>query len=126
MPFVSSFFKRKESYVRIIMWHLHRITHWNEVMTCDASGEIMFNGDFYYEDDETGKIISAKYYRSLKDEYRRDHWDQSALTRAQNEYDYKQEMKQAEQDYITNTVLYQPIWGRDSMNNEGHPEVNGK
>ena len=108
------------------MWYLHRITHWNECMKCDASGEIMMNGEFYYENPETGKRVSAKYWKGLKDEYRTKHWDQSMLKQAKTEKDYQEQLKKAEQDYISATIVGEPFYGKPSENAAGHIPVNGR
>lgn len=108
------------------MLHLKRITHWNDVLECNASGKTLIYGDFYYEDDETGKIIEAQYYRSLVDKYRRDHWDKTDLERAKSEKERREALKKAEQEYLSAAVLTKPVWGKGSMNNSGHVPVNGK
>ncbi len=108
------------------MLHLKRVTHWNDMLDCDASGKQMIYGDFYYEDDETGKRIEAKYYQQLKDKYRRDNWDQSALAQAKSEKERREMLKKAEQQMLSDTVLDKPVWGKDSRNNSGHVPVNGR
>ena len=61
------------------MLFLKRIRRFNEFLVCDASGEVMMYGDFYYEDDQTGKIISANYYKNLKEQRKRDTFDYTIL-----------------------------------------------
>ena len=41
-----------------MLW-LKRMQYFNEFRTCDASGQVLMSGAFYYQDDETGKVISA-------------------------------------------------------------------
>ena len=67
------------------MLFLKRIRRFNEFLVCDASGEVMMYGDFYYEDDQTGKIISANYYKNLKEQRKRDTFDYTILNNAQSQ-----------------------------------------
>jgi hypothetical protein len=99
------------------MLTLHRITHFNEFMRCHASGEILMYGDFYYTDDD-GKVISAKYYHDQKEARRRDTFDQSILENAESQKEYQDELRQAEQDYLTNQMLAEKVETKDSYNND--------
>lgn len=100
------------------MLFLKRIRCFNEFLVCDASGEVMMYGDFYYEDDQTGKIISANYYKNLKEQRKRDTFDYTILNNAQSQKEYQDQLKKAEQEYLTATILDEPVFGKDSQNNE--------
>lgn len=97
---------------------LHRITHEQDWINCDASGKILKYGDYYFQDDETGKIISADYYYQLKEKKKRDEFDYTILNNAQNQKDYQEQLKKAEQDYITATVLGEPVFNKFAQNYE--------
>lgn len=84
---------------------LKRMQHFNEFQRCNASGKILMYGDFYYEDTETGKIIDAKYYQQLKDEKKKETFDSSLLEYAQNDKEYREELRKAEEEYLTNTMF---------------------
>lgn len=95
----------------------------NEFIKCDASGEVLMYGDFYYEDDNTGKIISAKYYHNLKMQRKQDMFDNSWLENAQSMKEYQDELKKAEEEYLTNVVLDKQKFGKDSDNYAKDPEL---
>lgn len=100
------------------MLFLKRITHFNEFLKCDASGQILMYGDFYYVDSDTGKIISADYYSNLKEQRKRDTFDYTILNNAQSQKEYQDELEKAEQEYLTSVALDKPVFGKDSQNNE--------
>lgn len=93
------------------MLHLHRIQHFNEFLRCHASGEILMYGDFYYTDDD-GKVISAKYYHNEKERERREAFDNTILETAQSEREYQEELKKAEQEYLSGQMLKEPVEGK--------------
>ena len=98
------------------MLFLKRIVRFNEFMKCDASGEILMYGDFYYEDSETGKIISAKYYHNQKMQVKRELFDQSILENAQSQKEYDDALREAEKEYLTATMLEKPVFGKEVQN----------
>ena len=65
-------------------------------------------GDFYYTDDD-GKIISAKYYHNEKERARREAFDNTILETAQSEREYQEELKKAEQEYLSGQMLKEPV-----------------
>ena len=82
-------------------------------------------GDFYYVDNQTGKIISANYYNNLKEQRKRDTFDYTILNNAQSQKEYQDELEKAEQEYLTSTILDEPMFGEDSQNNEREARKNG-
>ena len=101
------------------MLYLKRMIYPGEVKKCDASGKIMMYGDFYYEDDETGKCIEASYYNQLKMDRRKNNWPYTeVLEEAQNQREYEEQLKEAEQAALANEVLDMPMYGEDSDNND--------
>lgn len=109
------------------MLKLGRITRFNEFLKCSASGEILMIGDFYLEDEETGKIISYKYYRSKLDEKRRDNWPGTKiLENFQSQKDYQDAMREKEQEYLSSIMLDQKIVGSNhESDNYEKDELNG-
>ena len=97
---------------------LKRMTHFNEFMKCKASGKIMMYGDFYYEDTETGDVIDAKYYHNMKVEEKKEKFDNSILERAQNQKEYQDELRKAEEEYLTATMLSKYVGGKEAENYE--------
>lgn len=106
------------------MLRLRRITHFNEFMRCHASGEILMYGDFYYENDD-GKIISAKYYHNTKEQLRRENFDQSILENAQNQREYQEQLRLAEQEYLSQQMLEEPVETKEAYNMRLEAELNG-
>lgn len=100
------------------MLFLKRMIYPNEFITCDATGQVLMYGDFYYYDDETGKNISAKHYHSLKEQRRKDMFDNSILENAQSLKEYEDTLKKAEQEYLSNELLDKPMFGKDSQNRQ--------
>lgn len=107
------------------MLMLKRITRFNEFLKCKASGKIMMYGDFYYEDDETGDVIDAKYYHNQMMEKRKEEFDNSILERAQSQKEYQDELKKAEQEYLTATMLSKYVVGHEADNYEKEKLQNG-
>lgn len=79
-------------------------------------------GDFYYTNDE-GKIISAKYYHNTKEQERRENFDQSILETAQSQKEYQEELKLAEQEYLTQQMMEEPLETKEAHNMRLEKEV---
>lgn len=99
------------------MLKLHRIRHFNEFIRCHASGEILMYGDFYYTNDE-GKIISAKYYHNMKEQKRRETFDNSILENAQSQKEYQDLLRQAEQEMLSAEMLDEKVETKAASNYE--------
>jgi hypothetical protein len=91
---------------------LKRVTMFNELLKCNASGELIGPGDYYYEDDEDGTIIKATVYYRLEWERKVDSFDYSKLENVSNEVAYRQELIKAEREFLTQTIMDRPIYGR--------------
>lgn len=72
-------------------------------------------GDFYYTNDE-GRIISAKYYHNMKEQERRENFDQSILETAQSQKEYQEDLKLAEQEYLTQQMMEEPLETKEAYN----------
>ena len=96
---------------------LKRIIHPTDFFTCDASGKILFYGDFYYEDDETGKRIDAQYYHQQKEQLRKETWPYTEdLEYAQSDKEYRADLKDAEREALTAEMLEKPIISHETDN----------
>lgn len=104
------------------MLHLKRITNFNEFLRCKVSGQIMMYGDFYYEDDEDGLIVSANYYNQLKKQKQENEWDYTELNNAQDQKDYQDRLREAEMALFESEVLNRKVAGKDSDNYEREAE----
>lgn len=95
------------------MLFLKRIIHPTDFFRCDASGKILMYGDFYFEDDQTGKRIDAQYYHQLKEEQRENNWDYSVLNDAENQREYQEQLKELEREALSQSILNEKVfkWG---------------
>lgn len=99
------------------MLRLRRVQYFNEFLRCHASGQILMYGDFYYIDDEN-HIISAKHYYETKMQKRRETFDESILNEAKTQKEYQDQLRLAEQEYLTSHMLDEPLEGHDAYNHE--------
>ena len=72
-------------------------------------------GDFYYTNDD-GKVISAKYYHNIKEQRKRETFDQTILENAKSQKEYQDELRKAEQEYLTQTMLEEKVAGKEALN----------
>lgn len=91
------------------MLYLHRNTHFNELYKCQISDELIGPGEYYYKDDEDGLIVKATVYRRLLDEKKKEEFDYSKLEKAASQRDYQDMLKQAEKEFMTNTLFDRQI-----------------
>ena len=71
----------------------------------------MMYGDFYYEDSETGKVVSRSYYNSLYKQKREDEWPyREEVERYENEKDYAEQTREAEREALTNSLFDQNLY----------------
>lgn len=75
-------------------------------------------GDFYYQDDETGKVISAKYYNSLKKEREEENFDYSLRDYYDSDQEYQRALQDKERELLSNQVLDMQISGKESYKEE--------
>lgn len=95
-----------------MLW-LKRNRYFNEWIKDDYNvDEIIAPGEYYYQDDETGKCISCRRYWELKKAYIEDEDNnpyQPWLDAAETQRDYKKTMQEKEAEYLQGTVLNQTI-----------------
>ena len=96
---------------------LKRMIYPNEVITCDATGKILVWGDYYYEDDETGKRIDAQYYHNQKMQLRKENWPYNEKKEYYtSDKEYRADLKRAEQEALAAEMLNMPIGGHAASN----------
>lgn len=87
------------------MLHLKRVQYFTDFLKCSMTGEIIRHGDYYYEDDEDGKIIKASEYAKVKEEDYLENFDYTKLNQAQSVRDYESSLKEYEREFIKQTIL---------------------
>ena len=96
--------------------HLKRVTNFQDYLRCTVTQEIIAYGDMYYIDDEKKDywgqpvIMKASVYDNFKTQRLWDRWDMSKLNNAESQRDYMFSMRQIERDYLTQTILDQPLF----------------
>lgn len=87
---------------------LKRMIHPYECLKCQATGELLVWGDYYYEDDIDGFIVGFNYYHDTKEAMKKEqasHAIEYALTMEE----HKQRMKQAEKEFLNMTIFDRPL-----------------
>ena len=84
---------------------LKRMQYFNEFIRDTVDDRIIGYGDYYYEDDEDGTIISAEHYWELKKAAQEDAWDDSWYEYMDSERDYREKLRKAEQKMMQNSIL---------------------
>lgn len=69
-----------------------------EKMICSLTGQVLYCGDWYYE--ENGKIYLYEAYHQRKEAIKKERFDYSKLVNAQNINDYKNQLKQYEKEVL--------------------------
>lgn len=87
---------------------LKRVVIPTECLKCKVTGKIIAYGDFYYEDDVDGFVVDFNYYYDEK-QRRKVEKAQAKIERALSQEEYKQRMKQAEQEFLTATLFDRPV-----------------
>ena len=67
-------------------------------------------GDFYYEDDQTGKRVDAQYYHQLKEEQREENWDYTTLNEAESQRDYQEQLRELEREALSQSILNEEVF----------------
>lgn len=81
-----------------------------EVRTCKLSGKMIVYGDYYYQDTEDSSLyIKATEYHKLEKERKEQTFDYTLLAQAQNEKEYREYLSRAEKEYLTETILDNPV-----------------
>lgn len=74
------------------MLYLKRNQYFNELYKCGISNEIIYPGEWYYEDDEDGLIVKATVYKRICDEYKCKNFDYSKLEQLRSQEEYRQQL----------------------------------
>ena len=74
------------------MLYLKRNTYFNEFYKCGVSGEIIYPGEWYYEDDDDGFIVKATIYKQIQQEAKRAEFDYSKLNNLTSQEEYRQKL----------------------------------
>ena len=96
-----------------LMLHLKRIVNPFEWERCHITGAYIRYGEFYYEDDEDGLVVSFDYYNQLKKEKREAEWDYSRLSQAESEQEYDTIMQEKTREFLSQGLLDRKIAGKD-------------
>ena len=106
------------------MLYLKRVQYFNEFMRDSFDDRIIGPGEYYYEDMDTHEVISCEHYWQLKKERMENEWDDSWINYMQHEKDYKEKLRQAEQQYKLAGILDREIFSekiRGDNENDGTP-----
>lgn len=76
-----------------------------EVLRCSLSRAYMFYGDWYYEEEETGKIVLYDVYHRLREEEKEKKFNYDRLLNAQSNAEYKAELKRYEEEVLEMNIL---------------------
>jgi hypothetical protein len=81
-----------------------------EVRTCKLTGQMIVYGDYYYQDtDDPNLYVLAREYNKLKRQIEEETFDYTLLEKAQNEKEYREYLKMAEQEYLNDNILSMEI-----------------
>lgn len=84
---------------------LKRMRYFNEFKRDTVDDRIIGPGEYYFYDPDDGLTISAEHYWELKKAKMEDEWDESYYNAMENERDYKEKLRLAEQKYNQKDVL---------------------
>ena len=101
---------------------LKRNLYFNQLEKCDVSGELIYPGDYYYEDDQDGVKVKATVYKELQLREKEDTWDYSKLNMAENEIEYRRNYRELTRQMLQSNILRRKITGKLN-NNEEDEEV---
>ena len=69
------------------------------------TGDYIRYGQFYYEDDKDGLVISRDTYVRFKKEKERAEWDYSNLERLASQREYEEVMKEQTRQMLADTLM---------------------
>lgn len=92
------------------MLFFKRNIHFNELLRCDISGLPIGLNDYYYEDDEDGTIIRFDVYQRLKRRKKRERFDYDKLQFASSQLEYREALRQYEQDLLERDILEREVY----------------
>ena len=87
------------------MLRLKRIQYFNEFLRDTIDDRIIGYGEYYYEDEDDGTIISAEHYWELKKTKMEAEFDETWYNSMESEKDYKEALRKAEQAVRQKNVL---------------------
>lgn len=93
------------------MLHIRQNLSRTSFRRCSLSGQFILFNDWYYEDDENGKVYLYEAYWERRKEDEQKKFDYSKLFMAQQREEYKQELRKYEKEYIEQTLLDKPVFG---------------
>ena len=96
------------------MLHLKRVQYFTDHLKCSISGRTISWGDYYYEDDEDGVIISGIEMARIKKEKRENAFyerNQHRLNALEDYRDYKEAVKDYERQFLEQDVRGRKIFG---------------
>ena len=99
---------------------LKRNLYFNQLEKCSVSGEWIYPGEYYYEDDKDGIIIKATVYKELQNRDKEQNWDYSQLNLAQNELEYRRQFKEYTKKMLEYSALKRKVAGK--LNNQKEDE----
>lgn len=71
-----------------------------EKLICSLTGQILYAGDWYYEDEENHQIYLYEAYHQRREAIKKEKFDYSKLLEAQSLNDYKKILKQYEKETL--------------------------
>lgn len=95
------------------MLYLKRVIMPYEALKCQISNEIITYGDYYYEDDEDGFIVKASVYGEELKKKKEEEFDYSKLEQAQSEKEYSDMLKEAEREFLNQTLFDRKVAGKE-------------
>lgn len=105
-----------------MLW-LKRNTRWNELFRCSVSGDNIYPGEYYYQDDVDNTIIKATVYKDLKDKRKEQEWDYSKLNNAKSEAEYRNMLREATKAMLGASILDRKVAGKYDPNPETENEI---
>lgn len=101
--------------------HLKRITRFNECEKCSITKELIAYGDYYYQDDMDGVIVSYNYYHDMKLNIKRQE-AMPALQEALSGLSYKQMLHEKERQFLAQTIFDRPLYtGLEPLHDDSCP-----
>lgn len=73
-----------------------------EILICDLTGQKLFCGDWYYE--ENGKIYLYEAYHERRNRIKQEKFDYTQLAQAQTKEEYRKMLIQYERDVLANQL----------------------
>lgn len=94
------------------MLELKRLRYFTDFLRDTLDDRIIGPGEYYYEDPDDGTIISCEHYWELKKEKMENDFDDSWYNYMESEKDYKERLRQAQQQLKSASILNRDILGK--------------